>query len=99
VTFTRADGAAIPMDAEDLPYAPTEDDLPDSDGEKLESERQAVQINLLAGPAKRHYESRPDVYVGANMIVYSSLDQVTTRDVRGPDMFVVTGTVKRERKS
>jgi Uma2 family endonuclease len=99
VTTTRAGQAAIPVDAEDLPYAPTEDELPYSDGEQLESERQAVQIPLLAGPAKRYFESRPDVYVGANMIVYFSLDQATTRDFRGPDVFLVTGTVKRERKS
>jgi Uma2 family endonuclease len=81
------------------PWAPTEDDLPDSDGIPLDNERQAVQINLLAQPAKRHFADRPDVYVGANMFVYFSPHQVMTEDFRGPDVFVVTGTTKRERKS
>lgn len=81
------------------PWAPTEDDLPDSDGIPLDNERQAVQITLLAQPAKRHFADRDDVYVGANMFVYFSPDQLMTHDFRGPDVFVVTGTVRRERKS
>jgi hypothetical protein len=51
------------------PWAPTEDDLPDSDGRKSESERQGVQIGLLARAAKWHFQYRDDVYVGADMIV------------------------------
>lgn len=64
----------------------------------MDNERQAVQITLLAQPAKRHFADRDDVYVGANMFVYFSPDQVMTYDFRGPDVFVVTGTTKRERK-
>lgn len=81
------------------PWAPTEDDLPDSDGRNLESERQGVQIGLLARAAKLYYQSREDVYVGADMIVYFSLAEEKTHDFRGPDVFVVTSTTKRERKS
>ncbi|MBI2761981.1 MAG: Uma2 family endonuclease [Chloroflexi bacterium] len=86
-------------DVEEPPYAPTEDDLPDSDGMPLESERHVVQMNLLVETAKLYFENRPDVYVGANMFVYYSLDQRTTHDFRGPDVFVVTGTTRREHKS
>ncbi|MGE0544290.1 MAG: Uma2 family endonuclease [Dehalococcoidia bacterium] len=89
----------IQTETETPPWAPTEDDLPDSDGMPLDNERQAVQISLLAQPAKRHFADRADVYVGANMFVYFSPDQVLTEDFRGPDVFVVTGTTKRERKS
>jgi Uma2 family endonuclease len=90
--------AYVPAKAE-TPQAPIEDDLPDSDGIPLDSERQVVQVWLLAQPAKRHFAARADVYVGANMFVYFTPDQVVTHGFRGPDVFVVTGTTKRERKS
>jgi Uma2 family endonuclease len=83
----------------ETPWAPTEEELPDSDGIPMDNERQVVQMNLLAGAAKRYFAGRDDVYVGANMFVYFSPDQVLTHDFRGPDVFLVTGTTKRERKS
>jgi Uma2 family endonuclease len=89
----------VQTDAEAPQIAPTEDVLPDSDGIPLDNERQAVQISLLSQPAKRHFADRADVYVGASMFVYFSPDQVMTQDFRGPDLFVVTGTTKHERKS
>jgi Uma2 family endonuclease len=87
------------IEAEPPPWAPTEDDLPDSDGIPFDSEREVVQMWLLSQTAKRHFADRADVYVGANMFVYFSPDQVMTQDFRGPDVFVVTGTTKHERKS
>jgi Uma2 family endonuclease len=87
-------------DVGELPDAPpTEDELPYSDGMPLESERYVVQMNLLLETAKFYFEDRPDVYVGANMFIYYNLEQVTTREFRAPDLFVVTGTTKREHKS
>lgn len=86
-------------EVEPPPPAPTEEDLPDSDGMPMDNERQGVQISLLAGAAKRYFAERDDVYVGANMFVYFSPDQQTTHEFRGPDLFVVTGTVRRERRS
>lgn len=91
--------ATVRFEVEGPGWAPTEDDLPYSDGRKVESERQAVQIGLLAQAAKWHFRSRDDVYVGADMFIYFSLAEDTTEDFRGPDLFVVTGTTKRERKS
>jgi Uma2 family endonuclease len=89
----------VEIEVEAPPWAPTEDDLPDSDGIPMDNERQVVQMNLLAQTAKRYFAGRPDVYVGANMFVYFSPDQVLTHDFRGPDVFLVTGTTKRERRS
>lgn len=89
----------VQAEAETPPFAPTEYDLPDSDDIPLDNERQAVQISLLSQTAKRHFADRADVYVGANMFVYFSPDQVMTQDFRGPDVFFVTGTTKRERRS
>jgi Uma2 family endonuclease len=83
---------------EDPPEYPPEDDLPDSDGIPMDSERQALQMNLLAQSAKHYFRDRPDVYVGANMFIYFSPDQLMTYDFRGPDVFIVTGTTKKERR-
>lgn len=83
---------------EDPPEYPPEDDLPDSDGIPMDSERQALQMHLLAQSAKHYFRDRPDVYVGANMFIYFSPDQLKTHDFRGPDVFVVTGTTKKERR-
>ena len=77
---------------------PCEEDLPDSDGIPMDSERQALQMTLLALAARHYFRDRADVYVGMNMFVYFSLDQLKTHDFRGPDVFVVTGTNKRERR-
>ncbi len=81
------------------PGTPTEDDLPYSDGMPLETERHVHQMNLLAETARRHFAGREDIYVGRDMFVYFSPTQQMTHDFRGPDVFVVTGTVRRERKS
>jgi Uma2 family endonuclease len=89
----------VRTEVEGPPWAPTEDDLPSSDGRNLESERQGVQIGLLARAAKLYYQDREDVYVGADMVIYFSLAEEKTHDFRGPDVFVVTGTKKREHKS
>lgn len=84
---------------DDPPDAPTEDDLPYSDGMPLETERHVHQMNLLAETARRHFADRDDVYAGQDMFVYFSPTQQLTHDFRGPDLFVVTGTERRERKS
>jgi Uma2 family endonuclease len=77
---------------------PCEEDLPDSDGIPMDSHRQALQMTLLAQTATHYFRDRTDVYVGMNMFVYFSPGQLKTHDFRGPDVFVVTGTDKRERR-
>lgn len=101
MTTTRTDIEHVEHapEIEAPPAAPTELDLPDSDGMPLDNERQGVQMRLLTDPAKLYFEHRADMYVGSNMFVYFSPDQQTTHDFRGPDVFVVTETVKRERRS
>jgi Uma2 family endonuclease len=44
-------------------------------------------------------DQRPDGYVGGNMFVYYSLNQVKNEDYRGPDVFVALNVPKKERKS
>ena len=77
---------------------PTEDELPYSDGEPMESERHILQMQLLMDTLKTHWGDR-DVFVGGNMFVYYSLQQVRNRDFRGPDFFVVLDVPRGERKS
>jgi Uma2 family endonuclease len=78
---------------------PTEDELPYSDGEPMESERHVLQMHLLIEPLRLHWSGRPDGYVGGNMFVYFSLEQTRGEHFRGPDFFAVLGVPKRERKS
>lgn len=78
---------------------PTEDELPSSDGEPMETQRHVLQMYLLIEPLNLHWADRDDFFVGGNMFVYFSPDQVKTYDFKGPDVFVVQGVPRRERKS
>jgi Uma2 family endonuclease len=84
-------------------YAPTpppgEDELPCDDGEPMETERHRKQMNVLIDSLDDAWRDRDDVYVGGNMAVYFSELQAKKNDFRGPDVFVVLDTVRRERKS
>jgi len=87
------------LEALGIAWPPTEDELPYDDGRPMETERHALQLQLLLDPLRLYYTGRQDAYVGGNMFVYFSLDQVRHQDFRGPDFFVVLGVPKRERKS
>jgi Uma2 family endonuclease len=78
---------------------PGEDELPYDDGEPMDTERHRKQMNLLSGSLELAWDDRQDFYVGANMAVYFSELQVKKNDFRGPDLFVVLDTVRREHKS
>lgn len=64
-------------------------ELPDEDGEPLESNWHQLQINLLGDALDQHWQGRTDFFAGGNMFVYYSLEQARNRDYRGPDFFVV----------
>jgi Uma2 family endonuclease len=87
------------LEALGVEWPPTEDELPYDDGMPMETQRHALQLQLLMDPLRLFYTDRQDAYVGGNMFVYFSLDQVRHQDFRGPDFFVVLGVPKRERKS
>ena len=78
---------------------PGEDDLPWSDGEPVDSERNGKQQTVLTSSLERAWDARDDFYVGGNMFVYYSQLQTKQNDFRGPDVFVVLDTVRRVRKS
>lgn len=101
ITAERVFPGLTPTEMKDfgLTYPPTQDELPYSDGEPMESNLHVLQMFLLIETLKRHWAGRDDVFVGGNMFVYFSPHQVRTHDFRGPDFFAVQGVRKRERKS
>ena len=87
---TRSFVPVAPPGARDLPY---------DDGEPMESERHVCQMTLLIESLKLAWKDRQNFYVGGNMFIYFSELQTRKNDFRGPDVFVVLDTVKRERLS
>jgi Uma2 family endonuclease len=87
----------LPVSLTELP--PTQADLPYDDGVPMESERHQLQMTLLIDALMPWIADREDGYVGGNMFVYYSLAQVRNQDFKGPDVFVVLGVPKGERKS
>jgi Uma2 family endonuclease len=87
------------LEALGIEWPPTEDELPCDDGMPMETQRHALQMQLLIDPLRLFWADRMDAYVGGNMFIYFSLEQVRHQDFRGPDFFAVLGVPKRERKS
>lgn len=78
---------------------PGEDELPCDDGEPMETERHRKQMNILIDSLELAWADRDDFYVGGNMAIYFSELQVKKNDFRGPDVFVVLDTARREHRS
>jgi Uma2 family endonuclease len=77
-------------------YAPDEKwdievptDLPEEDGEPLESNWHRAEINVLIESTHQHRQGAKDFYAGGNMFIYYSMKQALSHDYRGPDFFVV----------
>lgn len=81
-----------------LERPPTGDELPYSDGMPMDSERQALQMDLLFEPLRLYFAGR-NVYVGKNQFIYYSTAQVRNRDFLGPDVYAVLDVPDVERKS
>ncbi len=64
-------------------------ELPAEDGVPLESNWHRIQMNLLIDSVHYHWRERRNYFVGGNMFIYFSSEQVRNRDYRGPDFFVV----------
>jgi Uma2 family endonuclease len=74
-------------------------DLITDDGEPMESNNHRVAMNLLIQSLKYYWRDRQDFFVGGNMFVYYSINQVKNQDFKGPDFFVVLdvdGTINRD---
>lgn len=69
------------------------------DGEPMESARHRQQMTVLIESLEYAWQERSDFYVGGNMFLYFSEVQAKHNDFRGPDVFVVTNTSRRERRA
>src|SRR5579884_4307333 len=72
-----------------------EKELVAEDGEPMESAWHRDCMMLLILSLSDFFRDRDDFYVGGNMFIYFSAQQVRNRDYKGPDFFVVNGGVKR----
>ena len=70
-----------------------------SDEPELETDFHRDQIDLLLRLMKWYWRHQGDVYCSGNTTVYYDENQLTTRNFRGPDVFVVMGVDPRPRKS
>ncbi|MGB8700893.1 MAG: Uma2 family endonuclease [Thermosynechococcaceae cyanobacterium] len=70
-----------------------------SDEPPLETDFHREQIDLLIRLLKYGWRDRPDFYISGNLTVYYNEQQLKSRDFRGPDIFVVLGAEKRDRRS
>jgi Uma2 family endonuclease len=70
-----------------------------SDEPPLETDLHRRQIDLLIRLLEYWWRERDNFYISGNLTVYYSPEQTKKRDFRGPDVFVVLDTEKRDRRS
>uniref|UniRef100_UPI003342B275 Uma2 family endonuclease n=1 Tax=Prochlorothrix hollandica TaxID=1223 RepID=UPI003342B275 len=70
-----------------------------SDEPEMESSLHYAQLALLVGCLELAWGDRQDFFIGANLTVYFSRQQLKHRDFRGPDFFLVKNTERKPRRS
>lgn len=70
-----------------------------SDEPEMESSLHYQQLKLLVAMLERLWRERRDYFIGANLTVYFSREELKTRDFRGPDFFLVKGVESKSRAS
>lgn len=71
----------------------------DSNEPEMESSLHYAQLALLVACLEWFWRDRTDFFIGANLTIYFSRQQLKNRDFRGPDFFLIKGTEKRPRRS
>ena len=71
----------------------------ESDEPEMESSQLYMQLVLLVISLEWLWSNSNDYFIGANLTIYYSPQQLKNRDFRGPDFFLVKQTQKRPRKS
>lgn len=66
---------------------------------EMESSVHYIQLALLVSCLEWLWRDRTDFFIGANLTVYFSRQQLKNRDFRGPDFFLVKRTQKQPRRS
>ena len=70
-----------------------------SDEPEMESSLHYMQLLLLVTCLEWAWQERDDFFIGANLTIYFSRQQLKTRDFRGPDFFLVKNTHRAPRNS
>jgi Uma2 family endonuclease len=70
-----------------------------SDEPEMESSLHYLQLLLLVTSLDWHWRERNDYFIGANLTIYFSRQQLKNRDFRGPDFFLVNGVSGHPRAS
>jgi len=70
-----------------------------SDEPEMESSLHYMQLLLLVTCLEWAWQDRNDFFVGANLTIYFSRQQLKNHDFRGPDFFLVKNTTRSPRKS
>lgn len=70
-----------------------------SDEPEMESSRHYDQLALLVNCLEWNWRDRDDFFIGANLTVYYSRQQLRHREFLGPDFFLVRDTERQPRRS
>jgi Uma2 family endonuclease len=70
-----------------------------SDEPEMESSAHYAQLALLVACLEMLWADRDDFFIGANLTIYFSRQQLKNQDMRGPDFFLVKETERRHRAS
>jgi Uma2 family endonuclease len=70
-----------------------------SDEPERSSSLHYLQLLLLVTSLDWHWRERNDYFIGANLTIYFSRQQLKNRDFRGPDFFLVNGVSGHPRAS
>ena len=89
MSFTEQQLAELMPDATQL----------ESNEPEMESSLHYAQLALLVSCLEWLWRDRSDFFIGANLTVYFSRQQLKNRDFRGPDFFLVKSAQKYPRKS
>lgn len=70
-----------------------------SDEPEMESSLHYAQLALLVACLEWLWRDRTDFFIGANLTIYFSRQQLRSKDFRGPDFFLVKRTEPRARNA
>lgn len=71
----------------------------ESNEPEMESSVHYAQLALLVSCLEWLWRDRTDFFIGANLTIYFSRQQLKNREFRGPDFFLVKGTPNHARRS
>lgn len=71
----------------------------ESNEPEMESSLHYAQLALLVTCLEWLWRDRSDFFIGANLTIYFSREQLKSRDFRGPDFFLVNHTEQHPRRS